>query len=81
MFKCLKEILTREKMKLELECKIFLLKHSKSFMLQFGFRYEAWRCVESSSNVDAIKGESNFGHLLVRSVITFTWASTNVTHA
>jgi hypothetical protein len=33
-----------------------LLQHSKSFMLQFGLRYEAWRCVGSSSNVDAIKG-------------------------
>jgi hypothetical protein len=41
MFKCLKEILIREKMKLELECRIFLLQYSKSFMLQFGLRYEA----------------------------------------
>jgi hypothetical protein len=37
MFKCLKEILKRERMKLELECKIFLLQHSKSFMLLIWF--------------------------------------------
>jgi hypothetical protein len=41
IFKCLNEILTREKMKLELECRFFLLQQSENIMLQFGFRYEA----------------------------------------